>query len=172
LLVVSSSFVRFELMLRRLKMGGRPRKTLSELVRDGSFLARRHAELLAGDPVDDPTLAALQALYRQAGDDRQRRRVALQFEKICRAAPPAVGDVPDVAPDVEPAEELDNPPEAAEPELSYREIIERVWGRQQPFRERGYDPAEPSPHDWWPGKLTGSQPNTWPPIGPPSTDDG
>jgi hypothetical protein len=77
-------FVRFELMLGLGKKRGRPRKSLAELIEDGSFLARRHAELLAGDDVEDPTLAAVQALYRQAGDDRQRRRVALQFEKLVR----------------------------------------------------------------------------------------
>jgi hypothetical protein len=157
-------------MLEKLRgRAGRPRKSLEELIADRSFLARRHAELLAGAPVDDPTLAALQALWRQAGDDRQRRRVALQFEKLCRAAPPAVVGEPDVAPDVEAAVELEEPVEAGE---TYAEMMQRVWGRQQPFRERGYDPAEPSPHIWWPGKLSGSQPNSWPDIGPPSKDDG
>lgn len=73
--------------LRGRRPRGRPRKTLAELVREGSFLARRHDGLLAGDDVEDPTLAALQALYGQVGDDRQRRRVALRFEKICRAVP-------------------------------------------------------------------------------------
>jgi hypothetical protein len=63
---------------------GRPRKSLGELVADGTFLARRHAELLAGESISDPTLAALRQLYRQAGDDRQRRRVALQFERLVR----------------------------------------------------------------------------------------
>jgi hypothetical protein len=79
---------------------------LNELIDDGTFLARRHGDLLAGESVDDPTLAALQALYRQAGDDRQRKRVALKFEKLCRAAPPPVVGEPDVVADVEAAVEL------------------------------------------------------------------
>jgi hypothetical protein len=52
------------------------------------------------------------------------------------------------------------------------EMMRRVWGKSAPFVERGWDPAEGSPHDWWPGKLTGSPANTWPSIGEPSKDDG
>jgi hypothetical protein len=159
-------------MLGLRRRGGRPRKTLEALVADGSFLARRHGDLLAGEPLDDPVLAALQALYRQAGDDRQRRRVALQFEKVVRAASPAVEDEPTSTVDVDAEVELYEPPEAAEPELSYREIIEKVWGQQQPYREQGWDPAGgSSPHDWWPGKLSGSPQLTWPPLEPPSSGD-
>jgi hypothetical protein len=157
-------------MLERMKRRGRPRKTLAGLVADRSFLARRHAALMAGPPVEDPTLAALQALYRQAGDDRQRRRVALQFERIVRAAPPAVVGEPDVAPDVEAAGEFDEPLEAVETPM---EMMRRMWAQSEPFRERGWDPAEgPSPHDWFPGKLSGSQSNTWPPLEPPSDEAG
>jgi hypothetical protein len=72
---------------------------------------------------------------------------------------------PDAALDVEAAVELEEPPEAAESEM---EMMARVWGKSAPFRERGWDPAEGSPHVWWPGKLAGSQPNTFPSIGPPS----
>ena len=47
-------------------------------------------------------------------DDRQRRRVALRFEKVCRAAPSAVVGEPDVAPDVEPAAVFEEPLEPGE----------------------------------------------------------
>jgi hypothetical protein len=85
---------------------GRPRKSLDELIEDGSFLARRHAELLAGELVDDPTLAALQQLFRQAGDDGQRRRVALQFERLVRESREAEASADT---DVEPAVEFEEP---------------------------------------------------------------
>jgi hypothetical protein len=153
-------------MLERMKRRGRPKKGLAQLVADRSFLARRHAELLAGAPVDDPTLAALQLLYRQAGDDRQRRRVALQFEKLCRAAPPAAVGEPDVASDVEAAEELEGPVEAAE---SYPEMMARIWRQPAPWRERGVDPADGHRHsnvEHLPGSY--GSPYTWPPLEPPS----
>jgi hypothetical protein len=153
----------------RLRGRGRPRKTLEQLVADGSFLARRHGELLAGEPLDDPVLSALQQLYRQAGDDRQRRRVALQFEKVCRAASPAVVGEPDAVPGVEAAEELEGPVEAAGPELSYREIIEKVWGTGRTWRDTSVSTEEAHRHsnvEHIPGSY--SSPYTWPPIGEPS----
>jgi hypothetical protein len=87
----------------------------------------------------------LSCWYRQAGDDRQRSRVALRFEKICRATPPAVVGEPNVVPDVDAAVELYEPEEPAE---TYAEMMARVWGRPvrrpAPFVERGWDPAEGS----------------------------
>jgi hypothetical protein len=157
-------------MLERMKRRGRPKKGLAQLVADRSFLARRHSGLLAGPLVADPILASLQQMFRQAGDDRQRRRVALKFERLVREA------VPVREPAVEASPEENRFPPAAdaddEPVETYGEVVARIWGRQQPFRERGWDPAEgSSPHDWWPGKLTGSQPNTWPSIGDPTPKD-
>jgi len=150
-------------MLRR---GGRPRKDLGELVAAGTFRARRHAELLAGELLDDPVLQAVQALYRQALDDRQRRRVALQFEKLVRAVPQPVVGEPDVAPDVEAAEELVGPVEAAE---TYAEMMARIWRQPGPWREPGVSAEEAHRHsnvEHIPGSY--SSPFTWPPIGPPS----
>lgn len=64
---------------------GRKTHSLYERVRDGSFLARRHEELLAGDDLEWPAFAALQASYRAAGTDQERRAVALEFEKLVAA---------------------------------------------------------------------------------------
>jgi hypothetical protein len=69
---------------RQLAMG-RPRKTLRELVWDGTFRARRHASLLAGEPMDErPDLADLQWLYSAAEDDFVARAIAVRFERIVR----------------------------------------------------------------------------------------
>lgn len=62
----------------------RKRKTLAELVRDGSFLTRRHEQLLDGDLVDDDELAELQAAWQLESDSWRRRKVALRFERACR----------------------------------------------------------------------------------------
>ena len=102
----------------------RPRKSLKALVAGGTFRARRHADLLAGPLLDDQTLAALQRLYRQARDDRQRRRIAVQFEKLCQQASV-------VEADVEAAVELEEP-EAAE---SYAEMMARIWRQPAPWRD-------------------------------------
>lgn len=128
--------------LRGRRPRGRPRKTLAELVREGSFLARRHDGLLAGDDVEDPTLAALQALYQQEGMIAAAA-VALRSEKICRAVPPAAVGGPDVAPDVEPVVEFDVPLDAAE---SYAEMMARIWRQPAPWRECGIDPADGHRH--------------------------
>jgi hypothetical protein len=63
----------------------RPRKTLDELVRDGTFLARRHEGLLAGPILPQLALAALQREYIRADDERVRRVIAREFEHIVRA---------------------------------------------------------------------------------------
>src|SRR5919201_3144407 len=61
------------------------RKTLADLVRDGSFLARRHADLLVtGALVADPVLASLQERYRAERSELERRQLALWFEKAVR----------------------------------------------------------------------------------------
>lgn len=60
---------------------GRNAKTLLDLVEDGTFLARRHHELLDGDLLRWKTLSKLQVAYREAGTDFERRRIALEFEK-------------------------------------------------------------------------------------------
>jgi hypothetical protein len=67
---------------------GRPRKTLFDLVVDGTFLARRHSQLLVDEPlVDEPALRRLQERYcgEQSGLERQARE--LRFEKIVRGVP-------------------------------------------------------------------------------------
>lgn len=69
-------------------MAGRPRKSLSDLVRDRSFLARQHGDRLAGALVADEELLTLQTEYQQAGTDAARRAAALRFEKAVRSRPP------------------------------------------------------------------------------------
>jgi hypothetical protein len=65
---------------------GRPSKSLRDLVRDGSFLARRHEKLLDSHPVPWPGLAALQERYLGAGGDVERRAIAREFEAAVIAA--------------------------------------------------------------------------------------
>ena len=66
----------------------RPAKSLKERVRDRSFLARRHAGLLAGPLADHPELRDIQVAYQAAETDRQRRLLALDFEQNVRTARP------------------------------------------------------------------------------------
>jgi hypothetical protein len=62
-----------------------PRKRLSDLVRDETFLGRRHAQLLLDEPlVRDPGLRLLQERYRAEPSELERRRLALQFERAVR----------------------------------------------------------------------------------------
>ncbi len=131
---------------------GRPRKSLEQLVADGSFLARRHAGLLAGELVSDPTLRSLQQLYVQAGDARQRRRVALQFEKIARGSR-REDDEPDVEVDVEQVSGL--------PEPAGRGATDVFAG---PWRDSGVSAADAHRHsNWEPG---GHRPlSSWNPPG-------
>jgi len=65
---------------------GRPPKTLEDHVRDGSFRARNHASLLAGELLPDrlSRLRSLQARYRAACCDPMRRDVAAEFERTAR----------------------------------------------------------------------------------------
>jgi hypothetical protein len=61
------------------------KKTLEEFVRDRTFLARRHADLLATAPlVGDATLRALQAGYRCEPSELERRELARRFEHATR----------------------------------------------------------------------------------------
>lgn len=69
-------------------MPGPPSKTLRALVQDGTFEARRdrHRELLDGNDVPYPALAALQVRYRAAESDFERRIIAREFERTVAAA--------------------------------------------------------------------------------------
>jgi phage terminase large subunit-like protein len=70
-------------------MAGRRKKSLNDLIRDRTFLARQHGGRL-GDPlVADEELRPLQVAYRDAGSEGERRKVALAFEKAVRARPSA-----------------------------------------------------------------------------------
>jgi hypothetical protein len=59
----------------------RPSKSLEARIRDRSFLARRHHELLAGLLVTAKKLRAIQAAYQAASSDPERRALALDFER-------------------------------------------------------------------------------------------
>jgi hypothetical protein len=130
---VRTVFVRSLMWGRSRRPRGRPRKTPAQLVADGTFLARRHGGLLAGESVDEPTLAGLQRMYRRAESDRQRRKIAIAFEKLVREATPAE------EPDVEAAVEFEEPLAVRE---SPAEVMGRVWRLAEPWRDRGVDPAD------------------------------
>jgi hypothetical protein len=58
---------------------------LVDLIRDRTFLARRHAHLLLSSRlVEDEDLRALQLDYRSETKERERRALALDFEKLVR----------------------------------------------------------------------------------------
>jgi hypothetical protein len=63
-----------------------PRKTLWQfVVRDRTFLARRHAHLLLSSPLlDEPVLRALQQAYRDAQNRWERAEIARRFERTVR----------------------------------------------------------------------------------------
>src|SRR5437764_15251566 len=67
-------------------MSGRPAKSLAQLVRDGSFRARRAQQraLLAGPDLPYPGFAILQARFRRATSEPERRALALEFERAVR----------------------------------------------------------------------------------------
>jgi phage terminase large subunit-like protein len=67
-------------------MSGRPPKSLAQLVRDGSFRARRaqHRALLGGPDLPYPGFAILQARFRRATSEPERRALALEFERAVR----------------------------------------------------------------------------------------
>lgn len=62
----------------------RPAKSLAEHLRDGSFRARRHHELLAGPLVPARKLRELQVGYQAASTERERRSYALDFQQAQR----------------------------------------------------------------------------------------
>jgi phage terminase large subunit-like protein len=65
-------------------MTGRPPKPLVELIRGGTFRARRHGPLLAGPEVPWPGFAVIQLRYRAATSEPERRAVAVEFEHAVR----------------------------------------------------------------------------------------
>jgi len=66
---------------------GRPVKSLEQLVRDGTFLARKHASRIDGPDLSHwPAFAAIQARYLAATSDAERAKVALAFEHAVRNA--------------------------------------------------------------------------------------
>jgi hypothetical protein len=65
---------------------GRPAKPLTQLVRQGTFRARRHAQLLTQPDVSWDAFAALQRKYRACTEPQERYSVALEFEQAVRAA--------------------------------------------------------------------------------------
>jgi phage terminase large subunit-like protein len=60
---------------------GRPARPLADHLRQGTFRARRHHALLAGPDVSSPGFARLQARYRAATSEPERRAVAREFEQ-------------------------------------------------------------------------------------------
>src|SRR5438132_6918163 len=62
-------------------MVGRPPKTLAEHVRDGSFRSRRHFPLLASPDLPWPWFALMQARFRAATSDADRRAIAVEFQR-------------------------------------------------------------------------------------------
>lgn len=70
---------------------GRKRKTLADLVRAGTFEARRtaHRDLLANDaPPADEKLAELQAKFKRARSEAARKDIASEFERLVRDREP------------------------------------------------------------------------------------
>src|SRR5690349_17955431 len=65
---------------------GRPAKPLFQLVREGSFRARRHGDLLAGADLPWEAFAALQRTYRACVTEEERYRRALEFERAVKGA--------------------------------------------------------------------------------------
>jgi phage terminase large subunit-like protein len=63
---------------------GRPAKTLAEHVSQGSFRARRHHQLLAGPDLSWQGFGVLQARYRAASSEPERRAIAVEFEQGVR----------------------------------------------------------------------------------------
>ena len=64
------------------------KKRLIDFVRDRSFLARRHEALLDSSPLlDNPILRWVQERYQAEVDPAERRRVALEFERLLRKHP-------------------------------------------------------------------------------------
>lgn len=64
-------------------------KSLEDHVRDQTFRSRRHHELLDGPVVRWPELAAIQARYRAAEIELERRAFGVTFERAIRELAPA-----------------------------------------------------------------------------------
>ena len=67
-------------------MAGRPPKTLKAHVLEHSFRARRHYPLLAGAELPWPGFALLQARYRAATSQPERRAIAVEFQTAVKLA--------------------------------------------------------------------------------------
>jgi hypothetical protein len=66
-------------------MAGRPRKSLEMHVWERTFVARKHADRLATEPlVEPPRLQLLQRRYQDEASAAERRALALAFETICQ----------------------------------------------------------------------------------------
>ncbi|HZU78186.1 MAG TPA: terminase TerL endonuclease subunit, partial [Dehalococcoidia bacterium] len=67
---------------------GRPALSLLELVRRGTFIARRptHRALLLGAPLPWPHFVSFQRRYAAATSEAERRAIALAFERLMRSA--------------------------------------------------------------------------------------
>ena len=59
----------------------RPAKTLADRLRDRSFLARRHAGLLAGPLLGATALRELQERWRAEPDEQVRSALGRQYER-------------------------------------------------------------------------------------------
>jgi hypothetical protein len=165
----------------------RPTLTLAERVAAGSFVARRHRDLLDGPLLDGPpALRQLQLRFQRAGSGREKRRIGRLFAAVVSGSFPGRERPGVVQPSVsrlsssvrlpllspKPAPESND---QEDPPESYREMLERVWGVRPPWRDRGVDPADGHLHSnvvpgrplsSWPGSPV--QGESRPPIGPPS----
>ena len=64
----------------------RPPKTLERHLREGTFRARRHHQLLNGPVVAEERLRRLQSDYKAAATERERRAIALEFQEAASRA--------------------------------------------------------------------------------------
>jgi len=71
-----------------------PKKKLIELVRDRTFLARRHADRLLEEPLERADLRALQEACRAADDAGARQAIAMAFERAVQNEPAAPREDP------------------------------------------------------------------------------
>jgi phage terminase large subunit-like protein len=60
---------------------GRKEKTLLELVEDGTFVRRKHADRIAGPDLPWKSLSRLQEEYRAADNEFEKHRVSVRFER-------------------------------------------------------------------------------------------
>src|SRR5437016_4072518 len=61
------------------------KKRLIDFVRDGTFLARRHAALLERDPpLRNPVFRRLQEQYCASNDQKERHQIALTIQRAVR----------------------------------------------------------------------------------------